>query len=189
MFAGSDNGYWGRSNDEDAGRDSDFGSAAPEMVKSREGAHRCSGDGAWCSCVGGRSRGWNTSEPAVSLAPAIAWCCAGCIVNIRGPNRCGADNRVADAAGSDRGGVYNWSAVADLRSCGCPDCVGGHAVSDRLWETVTIFRGFKRPLPTEFATAKTMGMTDVACLTVGTALPTVIITSTFIRTNSAVISA
>jgi hypothetical protein len=31
---------------EDAGRDSDFGSAAPEMVKSREGAHRCSGDGA-----------------------------------------------------------------------------------------------------------------------------------------------
>src|SRR5262249_12882598 len=48
---------WGRSTDEDADRDSDFGSAAPEMVESREGAHRCSGDGAWCSCVGGRSRG------------------------------------------------------------------------------------------------------------------------------------
>jgi hypothetical protein len=124
-------------------------STAPEMVKSREGAHRCSGDGAWRSCVGGRSRGRNTLEPAVSLAPAIAWCCAVCIVNIGGPNRCRADNRVADVAGSDRSGVYNWSAVADSRSRGCPDCVGGHAVSDRLWETVTIFRGFKhRPLPT-----------------------------------------
>src|SRR5258708_31032357 len=83
---------WGRSNDEDAGRDSDFGSAAPEMVESREGAHRCSGDGAWRSCVGGRSRGRNPSEPAVSLAPAIAWCCAVRTVNIRGPNRCCADN-------------------------------------------------------------------------------------------------
>src|SRR5262249_35996522 len=122
------------SNDEDAGRDRGFGSAAPEMVESREGAHRCSGDGAWCSCVGGRSRGRNTSEPAVSLAPAIAWGCAVCIVNIRGPNRRCADNRVADVAGSDRSGVYDWSAVADLRSCGCRDCGGGHAGSDRLWE-------------------------------------------------------
>jgi len=119
------------------------------MVKSREGAHRCSGDGAWRSCVGGRSRGRNTSEPAVSLAPATARRSAGCIVNIKGPNRCCADTRVADVAGSDRSGFYNWSAVADSRSRGCPDCVGGHAVSDRLWETVTIFRGFKhRPLPT-----------------------------------------
>ncbi len=57
--------------------------------------------------------------------------------------------RVADVAGGDRSGVYNWRAVADSRSRGCPDCVGGHAVSDQLWETVTIFRGFKhRPLPT-----------------------------------------
>src|SRR6516225_3458545 len=55
----------------------------------------------------------------------------------------GAENRVADVAGSDRSGVYNWSAVADSRSRGCPDCGGGHAGSDRLWETVTIFRGFK----------------------------------------------
>src|SRR5215472_4346182 len=51
------------------------------------------------------ARGRNTSEPAVSLAPAIAWCCAVCIVNIRGPNRRCADNRVADGAGSDRSGV------------------------------------------------------------------------------------
>jgi hypothetical protein len=148
--AGSDNGYWGRSNDGDPGRDSDFRSAAPEMVESREGAHRCSGDGAWCSCVDGRSRGRNTSEPAVSLAPAIAWCSAVCIVNIRGPNRCCPnrccpDNRGADGAGSDRSGVYDWSAVTDLRSCGCLDCGGGHAGSDRLWEAVTIpeLRGFK----------------------------------------------
>ena len=53
----------------------------------------------------------------------------------------GADNRVADVAGSDRSGVYNWGAVADSRSRGCPDCGGGHAGSDRLGETVTIFRG------------------------------------------------
>jgi hypothetical protein len=43
-------------------RDSDFGSAVPEMVESPEGAHPCSRDGAWCSCVGGRSRGRNTSQ-------------------------------------------------------------------------------------------------------------------------------
>ena len=96
------------------------------MVKSREGAHRCSGDGAWRSCVGGRSRGRNTSEPAVSLAQAVAWCFAVCVADIKGPNRYCADNRVADVAGSDRSGVYDWSAVADLRSCGCPDCIGGH---------------------------------------------------------------
>src|SRR5215475_3165087 len=106
---GSDNGYWGRSNDEDAGGDSDFGSAAPEMVESREGAHRCSRDGAWCSCVGGRSGGRNTSEPVVSLAPATARRSAVCIVNIKGPNRCCADNRVADVAGRDRSGVCDWS--------------------------------------------------------------------------------
>src|SRR6516164_7086289 len=53
----------------------------------------------------------------------------------------GADNRVADVAGSDRSGVYNWRAVADSRSRGCPDRGGGHAGSDRLGETVTIFRG------------------------------------------------
>src|SRR5262249_45434832 len=146
--------------------DSDFGSAAPEVVESREGAHCCSGDGAWRSCVGGRSRGRNTSEPAVSLAPAIAWCCAVCIVNIRGPDRCCADNSVADVAGSDRSGVYNWSAVADSRSRGCPDCGRGHAGSDRLRETVTIFRvlSIDRYRPSQFATAETMGMTDVACL-------------------------
>src|SRR6266446_3963393 len=90
---------WGRSNDEDAGRDSDFGSAAPEMVESREGADRCSGDGAWRSCVGGCSRGRNTSKPALSLAPAIAWCFAVCVVNIRGSNRCCANNQVAALAG------------------------------------------------------------------------------------------
>jgi len=45
----------------------------------------------------------------------------------------GADNRVADVAGSDRSVVFNWSAVEDSRSRGCPDC-GGHAGSDRLWE-------------------------------------------------------
>src|SRR5262249_52409082 len=55
----------------------------------------------------------------------------------------GADNCGADGAGSDRSGVYDWSAVADLRSCGCLDSGGGHAGSDRLWEAVTIFRGFK----------------------------------------------
>src|SRR5262249_12765362 len=144
---GSDNGYWGQSNDQDAGRDrnSDFGSATPEVVESREGAHRCSSDGAWCSCVGGRSRGRNTSEPAVSLAPAIAWCFSVCVVNVRSPNRCCADKRGADVAGSDRSRVYEWSAVADLRSCGCPDCGGGHAGSDRLWGTVTLpdLRSFK----------------------------------------------
>src|SRR5262245_56531770 len=88
--------------------------------------------------------GRNTSEPAVSLAPAIAWCCAVCIVNVRGSNRRCADNRVADVAGSDRSGAYDWSAVADLRSCGCRDCSGGHTGSDRLLETVTIpdLRGF-----------------------------------------------
>jgi len=41
------------------------------MVESRKGAHRCSRDGAWCSCVGGRSPGRNTSEPAVSLAAKL----------------------------------------------------------------------------------------------------------------------
>src|SRR5262245_21192214 len=105
LSKGLDNGCRGQSNDEDAARDSDFGSAAPEMVESREGAHRCSGDGARRSCVGSRSRGRNTSKPAVSLAPAIAWCCAVCIVNIRGPNRCCADNQVAAVARSDRSGV------------------------------------------------------------------------------------
>src|SRR5215469_4767749 len=115
------------------------------MVESREGAHRCSRDGAWCSCVGSRSGGRNTSEPAVSLAPAVAWCSPVCVVNIKGPNRYCADNRVADVAGRDRSGVYDWSAVADLRSCGCPDCGGGHAGSDRLWETVTIFRATSQP--------------------------------------------
>jgi hypothetical protein len=115
------------------------------MVESGEGADPCGRDGARRSCVGGRSRGRNTSEPAVSLAPATARRYAGHIVDIRGPDRCCADNRVADVAGTDRSGVYNWSAVADSRSCGCPDCVGGHAVSD---ETMTIFRDFKhRPLP------------------------------------------
>jgi hypothetical protein len=160
---------------------------AETVTSVRQGAHRCSGDGAWRSCVGGRSRGGNTGEPAVSLAPATARRSAGCIVNIKGSNRCCADNRVADVAGSDRSGVYNWSAVADSRSRGCPDCVGGHAVSDRLWETVTIFRGFKhRPLPTgSICTAKTMGMTDAARLTVGTALPTVIITSPGSRESAA----
>src|SRR5262245_8014754 len=44
----------------------------------------------------------------------------------------GADNRVADVAGGDRSGVYNWTAVADLRSRGWPDFGGGHAGSDRL---------------------------------------------------------
>src|SRR6266446_5211535 len=44
----------------------------------------------------------------------------------------GADNRVADVAGGDRSGVFDWSAVADLRSCGCLDSGGGHAGSDRL---------------------------------------------------------
>src|SRR5262249_46852543 len=44
----------------------------------------------------------------------------------------GADNRVADVAGGDRSGVYNWRAVADLRSRGWPDFGGGHAGSDRL---------------------------------------------------------
>src|SRR5215472_18014361 len=114
---------WGRSNDEDAGRDSDFASAAPEMVESREGAHRCSRDGAWCSCVGGRSRGRNTTKPAVSLAPATARRSAVWIVTFRGPNSCCADNRLADVAGSDRDRVEDWSTVADLRSCRYPDCV------------------------------------------------------------------
>jgi hypothetical protein len=135
----------GRSNDEDPGRHCDLGSAAPEMVESREGAHRCSRDGAWCGCVGGRSRGRNTSEPAVSLAPATARRSAVCIVNFRSPNSRCADNRLADLAGSGRNRVYDGSAVADLRSCRYPDCIGGHAGSDRLWKTVTILdlRGFK----------------------------------------------
>ena len=47
-----------------------------------------------------------------------------------------------------------------------------------------------RPPPTgSFASAKTMGMTDVACLSAGTALATVTMTSTLSRTNSAAISA
>ena len=47
-----------------------------------------------------------------------------------------------------------------------------------------------KPLPTgSIPTAKTMGITVVACLTDGTALPTVTITSTSIRTISAAISA
>src|SRR5213080_3041439 len=54
----------------------------------------------------------------------------------------------------------------------------------------TLARLATRPLATgSIATAKTIGMTDVACLTVGTALPTVTMTSTFSRTNSAAISA
>src|SRR5262249_59129527 len=67
-------------------RDRDFGSAAPELVESPEGAHPCSRDGAWCSCVGGRSRGRNTSEPAVSLAPATARRSAVWIVTFQGPS-------------------------------------------------------------------------------------------------------
>jgi hypothetical protein len=47
---------------------------------------------------------------------------------------------VADVAGNNRSGVHR-SAGADSRSRGCLDCGGGHAGSDRLWETVTIFRG------------------------------------------------
>ncbi len=39
-----------------------------------------------------------------------------------------------------------------------------------------------------FATAKTIGISDVACFNVGTAAPVVTITSTFSRTNSAAIS-
>jgi len=39
------------------------------------------------------------------------------------------------------------------------------------------------------ATANTMGIDVVACLTIGTALPTVRMTSTLRRTNSAAISA
>ena len=47
-----------------------------------------------------------------------------------------------------------------------------------------------KPLPTGSASiVKTMGMTDVACLSTGTAPPTVTMTSTFSRTNSAAISA
>jgi hypothetical protein len=47
-----------------------------------------------------------------------------------------------------------------------------------------------KPLPTgSIPTAKTIGMVVVACRTVGTALPTVTITSTFKRTNSVAISA
>ncbi len=47
-----------------------------------------------------------------------------------------------------------------------------------------------RPLPIgSIARAKTMGMTAVACFNVGTAPPYVTMTSTFCRTNSAVISA
>src|SRR5262245_60818057 len=53
------------------------------MVERREGAHRCSRDGAWCSCVGGRSQGRNTSEPAVSLAAATARRSAVCIINFK----------------------------------------------------------------------------------------------------------
>src|SRR5262249_27095324 len=53
---------------------------------------------------------------------------------------------VADVAGNDRSGVHR-SAGADSRSRGCLDCGGGHAGSDRLWETVTIFRGFKVDAP------------------------------------------
>jgi hypothetical protein len=138
-------GCWGRSNDEDAGRNGDFGSAAPEMVESGEGAHRCSRDGARCSCVGGRSRGWNTSEPAISLAPATPRHAAVCIANFRGPDSCCADHCLADVAGSGRNRVYDWSAVADLRSCRYSDCVSGYAGSDRLWETVIIqdLRGIK----------------------------------------------
>jgi hypothetical protein len=44
---------------------------------------------------------------------------------------------------------------------------------------VTIFKGFKhRPLPTVSIChrKKTMGMTDVACLTAGTALPVLALT-------------
>src|SRR5262249_61744030 len=59
---------------------------------------------------------------------------------------------------------------------------------------VTLPPGFARlatrPLPTgSVAMAKTIGITVVACLTIGTALPTVRMTSTFRRTNSAAISA
>ena len=47
-----------------------------------------------------------------------------------------------------------------------------------------------RPAPTgSFATAKTIGMTDVACFAAATARPAVTMTSTFRRTNSAAISA
>jgi hypothetical protein len=48
----------------------------------------------------------------------------------------------------------------------------------------------EKPLPTgSFATANTIGMTDVACFAARSAVPDVTITSTFSRTNSAAISA
>ena len=69
---------------------------------------------------------------------------------------------------------------ARLRICGPVDApIGGHAGSDRLWETVTIFRGFKhRPLPIgSICQRKDNGDDRCCCLTVGTALPLTAVTA------------
>ena len=81
----------------------------------------------------------NSSEPAVSLAPATAWGCGGpvCIVNVRGPTRCCTVNRLADIAGSDRSRVCDRNAAADLRACGHSHRISGHAGPGRLRATLT----------------------------------------------------
>ena len=65
----------------------------------------------------------DSSEPAVSLAPAAAWCSTIWIANCAGPTRCCADHNIADAVGSDRGRACvrgastNSAARWTLRSC------------------------------------------------------------------------
>ena len=92
-------GFWGQLNDKDRGGWHDVWSPAPAMVKSREGADCCSGDGTGGRCVGGGSGGRDSSEPAISLAPAPSWRTAVCLVNSRGPARPCAAHHAADATG------------------------------------------------------------------------------------------
>jgi hypothetical protein len=80
----------------------------------------------------GRPRGRDSSEPAVSLAPAAAWCSTIWIANCAGPTRCCADHNIADAVGSDRGRACVRGASTNQRRGGRSGRVGGHAGSGRL---------------------------------------------------------
>jgi uncharacterized protein DUF6166 len=86
---------------------------------------------------------------------------------------------------------YGGSGPAQLALALLADSLGDNDRAIRLHQDFKFkVVAFTSPLPTgSAATAKTIGMTDVACFAARAAFPPVTMTSTFRRTNSAAISA